>query len=85
MTKGRGAMTIRIPVELLQRAHHVKRNAESFNDLVVDAVEREVRRRQGMQAIATIQEIRDRVATNMGVQPDSLPLIRALRESASDG
>jgi hypothetical protein len=81
----RGAMTIRIPVELANRARQIKAAEESFNDLVIEAVEREVRRRQGIQAFAVIQKTRAQVEARTGAQPDSVPLLRTLREEMSDG
>jgi hypothetical protein len=76
----REAITIRLPPELLADAKKVKCSHESLNDLMVDAVEREVRRRQGMAALAAIDELRKKIKARTGVQPSSVPLIRALRE-----
>jgi len=85
MAQSRGATTIRLPVDRVDRAERVKVVDESFNDLVVDAIEREVRRRQGLHAFAAIQETRDQVETRTGPQPDSVPLIRALRDEGRLG
>lgn len=73
-------MTIRFPARLLSRARGVKGGGESLNDLVVDAVEREVRRRQGLQAYDDILRVREAVRTRTGLQPDSSPVIRSLRD-----
>jgi len=40
------AVTIRFPSELMRQAKRLKSGKESFNELVVEAVEREVRRRK---------------------------------------
>lgn len=76
----REAMTVRFPGGLIAKAKEVKSERESLNDLVVEAVEREVRRRAAVQAYEAIARVRDAVRSRTGVQPDSGPLIRALRE-----
>lgn len=76
----REPLTVRFPAELLSEARGVKSEQESLNDLVVAAVEREVRRRQGLQAYDAILRIRERVEAEFGLQPDSTPLIRSLRD-----
>lgn len=76
----RGIMTVRLPAELLSKAKEVKAARESMNDLIVEAVEREVRRRQGLQAHEIILAQRARVGARTGPQPDVVGLIRALRE-----
>lgn len=81
----RGAMTVRITPELIERAKRVKAARESFNDLVVEALEREVRRRQGLEAYAKIRRIRTQVEERTGLQPDSADLIRAMREEERGG
>ena len=77
------AMTIRFPGELIAKARQVKSERESLNDLVVGAVEREVRRRAVVRAHEAIARVRDSVRARTGAQPDSGPLIRALREGDS--
>jgi predicted CopG family antitoxin len=42
----REAVTIRFPIPLLNKIKHLKDGSESFNELVVEAVEREVKRQQ---------------------------------------
>jgi hypothetical protein len=76
----REAMTIRFPAGSIEKAKSVKAERESLNDLVVAAVEREVRRRQGLKAYAEVEKIRDQVEAEFGLHPDSTPLIRAMRE-----
>lgn len=51
-----------------------------LHEFVIQALERQVRRRQGMQAYAEIIRIRDAIRGRTGVQPDSSPMIRLLRE-----
>ncbi|MFI5387997.1 MAG: YlcI/YnfO family protein [Fimbriimonadales bacterium] len=82
MPDERGATTIRIPLELVHRARRVKSANESFNDLVVVALEREVRRRQALQTYAVIQKNRQRIEARIGPHPDSVPLIRSMREDS---
>lgn len=78
----REALTVRFPTQLLSSARAVKAEHESFNDLVIGAVEREVRRRQGLQAYDDILRVRETVRTRTGLQPDSSPVIRSLRDGA---
>lgn len=76
----REAVTIRIPVGLLERARRAKLERESLNELVVGAIEREVRRRQALGAHEEIVRIRGQIKARTGNQPDATPLIRELRE-----
>jgi hypothetical protein len=78
--KRRQAMSVRFPPEVLEEARGVLSPGESLNELVVGVVEREVRRRKGLAALAEIDRVRERVRARVGVQPSSVPLIRALRE-----
>ena len=73
-------MTIRFPSELMWQAKRLKSGKESFNELVVEAVEREVRRRKALEAHDTIQRLRENIKRRTGVHPDPLPLLRQLRE-----
>ncbi|MBI4491460.1 MAG: hypothetical protein HY690_01550 [Chloroflexi bacterium] len=79
-TEQREALTIRFPIEVLARARGVKEDRESLNDLVVGAVEREVRRREVLRVLAEIDRIREQIVARTGLQPSSVPLIRELRE-----
>jgi len=76
----REAITVRLPSELATEARAAKDERESLNDLVVEALEREVRRRQGLKAYDEIIRLREEIMREHGVQPDSQPLIRALRD-----
>lgn len=75
----REALTIRLPAELANRARVLKDKRESLNEFVVEAVDREVRRRQGVHAFAEILRARTVIQTRRGLLPDSTPLIRDLR------
>jgi hypothetical protein len=75
----REAVTIRFPEEVLDRARATK-GEESFNEYVVDAVDREARRRQGLSVYNEILRIREEIEKESGIQPDSRPLIRELRD-----
>lgn len=76
----REAITVRLPSELATEAREAKDERESLNDLVVAALEREVRRRRGLKAYEEIVRLSDEIFRERGVQPDSQPLIRALRD-----
>ena len=76
----RETLSVRFPIALHSHVRKVKDEDESLNDFVVDAVDREIRRRRGLQAYADVMRIRDKVKTRTGLHPDSVPLIRALRE-----
>ena len=76
----REAVTIRFPENLVRQAKQLKNGRESFNELVVEAVEREVRRRRAMAAHESIVARRAEIKADSGVQPDATVLIRSLRE-----
>ncbi|MBN3872110.1 YlcI/YnfO family protein [Nostoc sp. JL33] len=75
----REALTIRFPADLLVKAKKIKEGSESLNDLVVEALEREVSRRRGWAAHQRIIA-RSETVTKTGIQPASTDLIRSLRE-----
>jgi hypothetical protein len=75
----RESITIRFPSGLLSQAKSLKIDEESFNDLVVEALDHEVRRRQATAAHSRIQARRQSILQRTGVQPSSLELIRELR------
>ncbi|MGM3305083.1 YlcI/YnfO family protein [Anabaena sp. WFMT] len=76
----REALTIRFPSELLAKARKLKEGRESFNDLIVEAVEREVRRRRGWAAHQRIIARSETIKAKTGIQPTSIDMIRSLRE-----
>lgn len=75
----RESITIRFPAELLAQAKSLKVDEESFNDLVVEALDHEVRRRQGLAAHERIRARRQSILERTGLQSDSAELIRELR------
>jgi len=76
----REALTIRFPAELLQKMRALKQADESLNDLVVHALEKEMKWRSAWAAHEQIQALREQVKQRTGVHPDSAPLIRQLRQ-----
>lgn len=76
----REAVTIRFPADLLAKAKKLKFVSESLNDLVVEALENEVRRRRGWAAHQRIIARSETVKAKTGIQPTSGDLIRSFRE-----
>lgn len=72
-------VTIRFPKELIDQARSLK-NGASFNDLVVNAVEAEVRRHQWRGLLKATEEEREQTFREQGLLSDSRQLIRELRE-----
>ncbi|MGB7417066.1 MAG: YlcI/YnfO family protein [Thermosynechococcaceae cyanobacterium] len=79
----RESITIRFPPGLLTQAKALKVDNESFNELVVEALEHEVRRRQAVSAHKRIQSRRQSILQRTGVQPGSSELIRELHSGES--
>ena len=77
----REALTVRFPTGLLAQARLHKSQDESLNDLVIKALEREVRYRRGLAAHHRIVVRREQIREKTGTQPASVDLIRQLRES----
>lgn len=75
----RKGLTVRFPPDLLVEARATIFEDESLNDLIVRALEREVRRRKALDNLAEIDLLREAIRQRGGTQPDSAPLIRALR------
>jgi hypothetical protein len=75
----RESVTICFPAGLLTQAKTLKIDEESFNDLVVEALDHEVRRRQATAAHDRIQSRRQSILQRTGIQPGSSDLIRTLR------
>jgi len=75
----REAVTIRIPVDLLEQAKQFREGGESFNEMVVEAIAREVRRRRSLAAHQRIVARSAEVEAKTGIQPSSVDLIRQLR------
>lgn len=76
----RRSITIRFPTALVNDARKRTAPDESFNDLVVGALEREARRRRALATLEEINEFRRRAWAGRGIQPSSAPLIRRMRE-----
>lgn len=79
----REALTIRFPSDLLAKARKLKQDNESFNDLIVEALENEVRRRRGWAAHQRIIARSENVKAKTGIQPASTDLIRNLSSTLS--
>ncbi|MEA5576159.1 YlcI/YnfO family protein [Anabaena sp. UHCC 0451] len=75
----REAVTIRIPADLLQQAKQLRESSESFNEMVVDAIAHEVRRRRALAAHQRIVARSAEVEAKTGMQSSSVNLIRQLR------
>ncbi|NJM71529.1 MAG: hypothetical protein HC862_15600 [Scytonema sp. RU_4_4] len=67
--------------DLLAKARSLKEGNESLNDLVVEAVEQEVRRRRAWTAHQRIIARSEVVKAKTGIQSASTELIRSLREN----
>ena len=78
--------TLRMPEELHQQLKAwAREEGRSVNDLAVEILAREAKRRKGLQAIERLAAIRDRIREECGGLPDSVPEIRRLREERSRG
>jgi hypothetical protein len=75
----REAVTVRIPADLLQQAKQFREGSESFNEMIVEAIAREVRRRRSLAAHQRIVALSAEVEAKTGIQPSSVDLIRQLR------
>lgn len=75
----REAVTIRIPADLLEQARQLQEGSESFNEMVVEAIAREVRRRRSLRAHQRIVARSAEVEATTGIQSSSADLIRQLR------
>jgi hypothetical protein len=76
-------LTILFPADLLAQAREVQAERESLDDLVVAALAQEVRRRRALLAHQAVMRTREKIKAEIGLHPDSAPLIRALREGES--
>lgn len=80
MSMKREALTIRFPTDLLAKARKLKDSDESFNDLIVEALDREVKRRRGWAAHQRIIARSEIIKAKTGMQPSSIDMIRNLRK-----
>lgn len=76
----REAVTILIPVDLLEQARQFRAGSESFEEMVVEAIAREVRRRKALAAQERIVARSAEVEAKTGIQPSSAEWVRQLRE-----
>lgn len=76
----RESLTVRFPAALLTQLRLHKSKDESLNDVVIKALEREVRYRRGLAAHQRIVSRREAIRQKTGTQPSSIDLIRQLRE-----
>lgn len=76
----REALTVRFPTRLMAQIRKYKSKEESLNDVVIKALEQEVRYRRGLAAHHRIVARREEIRKKTGIQPDSTDLIRKLRE-----
>jgi hypothetical protein len=74
------AVTIRIPADLLKLARQFG-EGNDFNEMVVEALAREVRRRRSLSAHQRIVARSAEVEAITGIQVSSAELIRQLRAS----
>ena len=74
------AVTISIPADLLEQARKFRENSESFNEMVVEAIAHEVRRREDLAAHQRIVARSAKVEAETGIQTSSVDLIHQLRE-----
>jgi len=79
----RDSLTVRFPAGLLAQVRLHKSEGESLNDLIVKALQREVRYRRGLVAHHRIVARREEIRKKTGTQPGSVGLIRQLREGES--
>ena len=76
----RQSITVKLPAELIEQAKHLQANRESFNELVIEAITREVRRRKALAAHERIVIRSTEVEQQTGIQASSLDLIHGLRK-----
>jgi hypothetical protein len=80
VTGAREARTVRLPPGLIRDAIEVKYEKESLNDLIAESLEREVRRRKVLKVLDAVDELSERIQCAHGLHPDSVQMIRELRE-----
>lgn len=78
--------SIRMPDKLYERLKaQAKALNQSINELVVVTLDRETRRWLARQALAEAWEVREEAQVRYGQAPDSVELIREMREERADG
>lgn len=78
----REAVTIRIRADLLEQARQFLEVSESFNEMVVEAIAHEVRRRRSLRAHQRIVARSAEVEAATGIQSSSVDLISKLRSGS---
>ena len=72
---------IRMPNQVHERLKEWARaEGRSLNDLAVEILDRESRRWEARQGLVAARRVREAIRQQAGQQPDSAPLIRALRD-----
>jgi hypothetical protein len=78
------ATTLRMPDELREQlADWAQEEGRSFNELAIEILRREVKRREALRTLDRARSLRERLRTRYGVLPDSTSLIREMREERS--
>lgn len=81
----RESLTVRFPTHLLSQLRLHKSQDESLNDVIIKAIEREVRYRRSWAAHQRIVARCEQIRQKTGIQPSSVDLIRQLREGKRHG
>ncbi len=75
---------IRMPDSVHERLKEwAREEGRSLNDLAVEILDRESRRWEALRGLEAARKVREEIRERVGVQPDSAPLIRELREERS--
>jgi hypothetical protein len=72
-------ITMKVFCQICWKAKQFREGGESFNEMVVDAIAREVKRRRSLAAHQRIVARSAEVETKTGIQQSSVELIRQLR------
>ncbi len=81
MAADREQYTLRLPSGLMAQAREeAAAYGVTVNDVLVDIITVEMRRRRAQGLLAEARALRERIAAQCGIQPDSTPMVRALRE-----
>jgi len=78
--------TLRLPTDLMAEAREqAAAYGTTVNHVLVDVISAEMRRRRAQRLLEEARALRERIAAEGGVQPDSTATMRALREGRSGG
>lgn len=80
-------VTVRLPHALWEGIAEMakERNGPSLNDMIVELIEAELRRRERERLLYALADQRSRLERRYGVMEDSTPYIRSLREGGWRG